>query len=276
MNSNIYRLFQKYLLIETKGKPKCYRSIGRQIKQNDLFYIMPYFRYFSGTILQKSILSYTLKTQYPNVQQGITISISLLNALLINLFGLIISIHLCFSFYLTYGICYLTVGYLQEQCYKEDAQLNQQIQELIVEYFHHHFAKIINFQFKCEMKENGERTIERINQRSVKNSIVWRLLEYIKFKTDLQGKIAKMRQVLFILILASICFAQSQLRGRQQFERQDVSLEDYSFMQFHYHTPPMDVMMMNHELEIQRMMGVPGVVMMNYVIEESPYNPISW
>ncbi|CAK85707.1 unnamed protein product (macronuclear) [Paramecium tetraurelia] len=47
-------------------------------------------------------------------------------------------------------------------------------------------------------------------------------------------------------------------------------------MQFHYHTPPMDVMMMNHELEIQRMMGVPGVVMMNYVIEESPYNPISW
>ncbi|CAD8088755.1 unnamed protein product [Paramecium sonneborni] len=85
-----------------------------------------------------------------------------------------------------------------------------------------------------------------------------------------------MRQVFIILILASICFSQSQLRGSQQIVRQDGSLEDYSFMQFHYHTPPMDVMMMNHEAEIQRMMGVPGVVMMNYVIEESPYNPIAW
>ncbi|CAD8186259.1 unnamed protein product [Paramecium octaurelia] len=155
-----------------------------------------------------------------------------------------------------------------------DNQINKQ-KNLIAEYFHDHLAKIIKFQFKCEMKQNGERTVERINWRSIIR--IYKIQNgFISEQLIIKGKIAKMRQVLFILILASICFAQSQLRGRQQIEKQDVSLEDYSFMQFHYHTPPMDVMMMNHELEIQRMMGVPGVVMMNYVIEESPYNPISW
>ncbi|CAD8182199.1 unnamed protein product [Paramecium pentaurelia] len=125
------------------------------------------------------------------------------------------------------------------------------------------------------MKQNGERTIERTNQKKIIR--VYKIQNgFISEQLIIKGKIAKMRQVFIILILASICFAQSQLRGRQQFEKQDVSLDEYSFMQFHYHTPPMDLMMVNHELEIQRMMGVPGVVMMNYVIEESPYNPISW
>ncbi|CAD8092505.1 unnamed protein product [Paramecium sonneborni] len=109
------------------------------------------------------------------------------------------------------------------------------------------------------------------------NEVIYKIQNgLISEQLIIKGKQAKMREVFIILILASICFAQSQLRGsQQQIERQDASLEDYSFMQFHYHTPPMDVMMMNHELEIQRMMGVPGVVMMNYIIEQSPYNPIS-
>ena len=41
----------------------------------------------------------------------------------------------------------------------------------------------------------------------------------------------------------------------------------------YYETAPMDVMLLNHEMEIARMMGNPGITMMNYVLEESPFRP---
>ncbi|CAK86895.1 unnamed protein product (macronuclear) [Paramecium tetraurelia] len=40
-----------------------------------------------------------------------------------------------------------------------------------------------------------------------------------------------------------------------------------------YETAPMDVMLLNHEMEISRMMGTPGVTSMKYVLEESPFSP---
>jgi len=38
-------------------------------------------------------------------------------------------------------------------------------------------------------------------------------------------------------------------------------------------SPPMDVMVYNHEMEIARMMGSPGTVTMNYIFDSSPYSP---
>lgn len=53
-------------------------------------------------------------------------------------------------------------------------------------------------------------------------------------------------------------------------------IEYSSFLQFQTDTPPMDLMLTNHEYEIYKMMGVPGVVMMNYRFEETPYSPSDW
>ncbi|CAD8103489.1 unnamed protein product [Paramecium sonneborni] len=97
-----------------------------------------------------------------------------------------------------------------------------------------------------------------------------------------------MKLVILILILTILSTqAQTSLRGKNKFEQNDElkkinneynsELQEYSlFVQLtkpFYDTAPMDVMLLNHEMEIARMMGQPGVTSMNYVLEESPFSP---
>ncbi|CAD8090134.1 unnamed protein product [Paramecium sonneborni] len=97
-----------------------------------------------------------------------------------------------------------------------------------------------------------------------------------------------MKLVILILILTIIgSQAQTSLRGKNKFEQNDEQiqmnneyspeLQEYSlFMQLTkplYDIAPMDVMLLNHEMEIARMMGSPGITSMNYVLEESPFSP---
>ncbi|CAD8068732.1 unnamed protein product [Paramecium sonneborni] len=98
-----------------------------------------------------------------------------------------------------------------------------------------------------------------------------------------------MKMVILILIITILStHAQTSLRGKNKIEQNEEQsfmsnnnymqeLQEYSlFVQLtkpFYETAPMDVMMLNHEMEIARMMGNPGVTMMNYVLEESPFRP---
>ncbi|CAK73664.1 unnamed protein product (macronuclear) [Paramecium tetraurelia] len=97
-----------------------------------------------------------------------------------------------------------------------------------------------------------------------------------------------MKMVILILILTILSTqAQTSLRGKSKIEQNEElsylpndyasELQEYSlFVQLtkpFYETAPMDVMLLNHEMEIARMMGNPGVTMMNYVLEESPFSP---
>ncbi|CAD8059171.1 unnamed protein product [Paramecium primaurelia] len=97
-----------------------------------------------------------------------------------------------------------------------------------------------------------------------------------------------MKMVILILILTILnTQAQTSLRGKSKIEQNEElsflsndytsELQEYSlFVQLtkpFIETAPMDVMMLNHEMEIARMMGNPGITMMNYVLEESPIRP---
>ncbi|CAD8168229.1 unnamed protein product [Paramecium octaurelia] len=97
-----------------------------------------------------------------------------------------------------------------------------------------------------------------------------------------------MKLVILILILSIFSTqGQTSLRGKNKFEQSDEliqmnneytpELQEYSlFAQLTkplYDTAPMDVMLLNHEMEIARMMGTPGVTSMGYVLEESPFSP---
>ncbi|CAD8089608.1 unnamed protein product [Paramecium sonneborni] len=97
-----------------------------------------------------------------------------------------------------------------------------------------------------------------------------------------------MKMVILILILTILnTQAQTSLRGKNKIEQNEEQsflpndyvseLKEYSlFVQLtkpFYETAPMDVMLLNHEMEIARMMGNSGVTMMNYVLEESPFRP---
>ncbi|CAD8070179.1 unnamed protein product [Paramecium primaurelia] len=88
-----------------------------------------------------------------------------------------------------------------------------------------------------------------------------------------------MKLVILILILTIFSTqAQTQLRGKNKFEQNDEliemnnqytpELQEYSlFAQLTkplYETAPMDVMLLNHEMEIARMMGTQGVTLRNY------------
>ncbi|CAD8205758.1 unnamed protein product [Paramecium octaurelia] len=88
-----------------------------------------------------------------------------------------------------------------------------------------------------------------------------------------------MKLVILILILTIFSTqAQTSLRGKNKFEQNDEKiymnnayppeLQEYSlFVQLTkplYETAPMDVMLLNHEMEIARMMGTQGVTLRNY------------